>query len=172
MKAKLHNIVYGIDGYPIISFKTNEDVRDIYAEWENEVLEVTIKEYKPKRSKDANAYFWELCSKLSAKLQIPKEEIYRNLIKGVGDNMLVGCFKTEEIPKIQKDWQGKGLGWVTEVFESKIKGCTNILLYEGSSAYDTAQMSRLIDLCITECKQQGIETLPPDELKRLVEEWR
>ena len=172
MKAKLHNLVYDTDGYPIISFKTNEDVRDIYAEWENEVLEVTIKEYKPKRSKDANAYFWELCSKLSAKLQIPKEEIYRNLIKGVGDNMLVGCFKTEEIPKVQKDWQGKGLGWVTEVFESKIKGCTNILLYEGSSAYDTAQMSRLIDLCITECKQQGIETLPPDELKRLVEEWK
>ena len=168
----MHNIMYGVDGYPIISFKTNEDVRDIYAEWENEVLEVTIKEYKPKRSKDANAYFWELCSKLSAKLQIPKEEIYRNLIKGVGDNMLIGCFKTEEIPKVQKDWQGKGLGWVTEVFESKIKGCTNILLYEGSSAYDTAQMSRLIDLCITECKQQGIETLPPDELKRLVEEWK
>ena len=172
MKAKLHNLVYDTDGYPIISFKTNEDVKGLCAEIENKVIEVEIKEHKPKRSKDANAYFWELCSKLSAKLQIPKEELYRNLIKGVGDNMLVGCFKTEEIPKVQKDWQSKGLGWVTEVFESKIKGCTNILLYEGSSAYDTAQMSRLIDLCITECKEQGIETLPPDELKRLVEEWR
>jgi hypothetical protein len=32
-------------------------------------------------------------------------------------------------------------------------------------------MSRLIDMVVQDCKEQGIETMPPAELQRLVEEW-
>lgn len=41
----------------------------------------------------------------------------------------------------------------------------------GSSTYDTAQMSRLIDLIVQDCREQGIETLPPDKLAGMMEEW-
>ena len=37
----------------------------------------------------------------------------------------------------------------------------------GSSDYDTAQMSRLIEIIVEECKTQGIETLTPEELARM-----
>ena len=32
-------------------------------------------------------------------------------------------------------------------------------------------MSRLIDLVVTEAKQQGIETLTPDEIERMKQLW-
>lgn len=41
----------------------------------------------------------------------------------------------------------------------------------GSSTYDTKEMSELINGLVTECKEQGIETLPPDELARMMAEY-
>lgn len=69
-------------------------------------------------------------------------------------------------------WEHNGLGWLTETFESKIPNCTNVQLFCGSSAYDTAQMSRLIDNIVQECKAQGIETMTPEKLDRLKEAWK
>ena len=54
---------------------------------------------------------------------------------------------------------------------SKLPGCTNVVLYYGSSTYDTAQMSRLIDMAVQACVEQGIETLPPEKLAGMMEEW-
>ena len=43
-----------------------------------------LKEYKQKRSLDSNAYCLVLLGKLQDKLHIPKEDIYRDLIKNLG----------------------------------------------------------------------------------------
>ena len=32
-------------------------------------------------------------------------------------------------------------------------------------------MSRLIDMAVHDCKEQGIETMTPQELQRMVDEW-
>ena len=48
---------------------------------------VEIKEKKEKRSREANAYAWVLLDKISEKLHIPKEDIYRDLIKNIGGNL-------------------------------------------------------------------------------------
>ena len=128
---------------------------------------LTIVEHKKKRSKDANAYFWEFCGKLAAKTRIPKEKIYRDLIKEIGDNHETICVKNEAVDKLISGWQHNGLGWVAETFPSKIKGCTNVLLYYGSSTYTVEQMCRLIDLLLQECEQQEIDTTPLKELSLL-----
>ena len=47
----------------------------------------------------------------------------------------------------------------------------NVTLYYGSSTYDTKQMSRLIDNIVQDCQAVGIETLTPDKLALLLEEW-
>ena len=44
-------------------------------------------------------------------------------------------------------------------------------LLRGSSTYDTEEMSRLIDGLVDECKDAGIETLPPDELERMMKAY-
>lgn len=44
------------------------------------------------------------------------------------------------------------------------------LMLRGSHTYDTKEMSVLINGLVEECKEQGIETLTPDELRRMMED--
>ena len=79
--------------------------------------------------------------------------------------------------KSRRKWPGEAKiamriqGWISEKIPSKLPGCVNVILYYGSSACDTAQMSRLIDLIVQECRQQDIETLTPAELAAMMEGW-
>ena len=132
----------------------------------------TIQEKTNKRSLDANAYAWVLLGKIAKKVGIPKEDVYRNYIKDVGDNYEIVPIKKEAEERWVKNWQKKGIGWVCEVLgDSKLEGYVNIINYYGSSTYDTNQMSALINLIVQDCKEQGIETMTPAELQRLMEEW-
>jgi hypothetical protein len=132
-----------------------------------------IKEYRERRSLDANAYMWVLVGKLSGKLGLPPEEIYRAAIRDVGDNYEVMPVRNDALERWKTIWQSNGLGWLCEeIGPSKLDGYTNVRNFYGSSAYDKAQMSRLIDNIVQDCKAQCIETLTPAELARLTEEWR
>ena len=42
------------------------------------------------------------------------------------------------------------------------------MMLRGSHEYDTREMSQLIDGLISECREVGIETLPPGELERMM----
>ena len=132
---------------------------------------LTIKEKKKKRSLDANAYAWVLLDKLAAVMHQSKEEIYKSYIKEIGGNSELVCIKSEAAESLCEGWSRNGLGWQTDTMPSKLKGCTNVVLYYGSSTYDTEQMSRLIDLIIEDCQALEIETKDPAELERLVQEW-
>lgn len=134
--------------------------------------EITIDKVKQKRSNDANRYFWELVGKLSAKIGVPPEDIYRSFIKDVGGNYEVVPIREDAVDFWIKAWRSKGIGWQSEVIgDSKLRGYKNVICYYGSSTYDTKQMSRLIDLCVTECKEQDIETMTPQELALMIENY-
>ncbi len=128
---------------------------------------VTIKEKKDKRSREANAYAWALLDKLAEKTHIAKEDIYRDLIKNIGGNSEIVCVQNKAVERLCEGWKNNGIGWASDTLPSKIEGCTNVILYYGSSTYDSTQMHRLIELIVQECKQQDIETLTPEELERL-----
>lgn len=134
----------------------------------NGEYEIVVKRKSKKRTIDANNYFWCLLDSLAAATGIRKEEIYRNYIKDIGGNNQTVCVKNEAVKRLCEGWQHNGLGWVTDTFESKIKGCTNVILYYGSSTYDTRQMSRLINLAVEDARMFDIETLAPHEIERLI----
>ena len=137
---------------------------------EDSDFELTIDKVKAKRSKDANRYFWELIGQLSAKVGIPSEDIYRVYIKDIGGNYEVVPIRNDAVEVWIKNWRQKGIGWQCEIIgDSKLTGYTNVICYYGSSTYDTRQMSRLIDLCVQDCKTQGIETATPQELALMIE---
>ena len=136
-----------------------------------EKLTVEIKKYRPRRSLDANAYCWTLIGKLAENQRVPVEEIYRHYIREVGGNSEVVCVKNSAVERLKEGWGKNGIGWVTDTLPSKIEGCTNVILYCGSSCYDSSQMSRLLDLIIQDCKQLGIPTETPDEIARLKALW-
>lgn len=129
---------------------------------------IVIKQHHEKRSMDQNAYMWVLLGKLSAALRLPPEEIYQQLVRDVGGNYETMPIRDDAVDKWCEIWRDRGIGWVCDVVgPSKIKGYTNVICYYGSSTYDTAQMTRLLDLVIGECKQQDIETMTPDEMARM-----
>lgn len=133
---------------------------------------IEVKEKKKKRSLNSNSYAWVLLGKLAEKLRIPKTDIYRNYVKEIGGNTKdIVCVQDKALDKLRSAWESNGLGWVTDTLPSKIDGCTNVILYYGSSTYDVEQMSRLIQLIVQDCKQFGIPTYDREELDRLVQEW-
>lgn len=161
-------------GKPNISFEVNErnDFKQMVDDLkECEKLSIEVKPYRKKRSLDANAYFFVLADKLAEKLRITKEDVYRNAIKEIGGVSETVCVKNEAVDRLCNGWSKNGLGWQTETFPSKIEGCTNVVLYYGSSTYDKEQMSRLIENIVQDCHEVGIETRTPDELANLLSMW-
>ncbi len=131
-----------------------------------------IKRHRNKRSLDANGYYWKLCGELSAKLNIPPVEIYRQHIQNIGNNYEILPLKNEAVEKFCEAWQRNGMGWLTNTLgPSKLEGYINIMAYYGSSTYDSKQMSQLIDLLVTDCKEQGIETATPEEIERMKQQY-
>jgi hypothetical protein len=128
-----------------------------------------IKAVKPRRSLDANAYMWVLIGKLSEKTGEPMTSIYREAIKEIGGNRTIVCVEDKAVEELCSGWRKNGIGWVTDTMPSKIQGCTNVILYYGSSTYDSSQMTKLVDVICAECEQENIETMTPAELARLKE---
>ena len=79
-----------------------------------------VKEYRQKRSLDSNAYAWVLIGKIQDKLNIPKEEIYRDLIRNIGSYEIIPV-KNEAVEKFRQAWSKNGLGWITETTKSKLE---------------------------------------------------
>lgn len=161
-----------------ITFTTDEKIKAIAAAAsyidslkDGKTYVLTIKEKKQRRSLDANAYAWVLLDKLAERLHEPKEEIYRGYIREIGGNSETVCVKNEAVDRLTEGWENNGIGWQADTMPSKIAGCTNVILYFGSSTYDSGQMARLIDLIVQDCEAIGIETKSAEELEKLCKEW-
>ena len=153
---------------------------------DNKKYVIEVKQYRKKRSLDANAYCWVLIDKLAEIMfknlksyeqqqtteEKIKETIYKNAIRDIGGVSEIVCVKNDAVNKFRLGWEHNGLGWQTEILKSKFADCTNVIVYYGSSAYDTSQMSRLIDNIVQDCKAAGIETMTPAELEVLKQEWK
>lgn len=112
-----------------------------------------------------------LIGKLAEKLKLPRIDLYRHYIRQIGGNYETVCIKAEHADEFCRLWEKNGLGWIAEPFDSKLDGCTNVNCYMGSSEYNTEQMTRLINLVVDDCQGCGIETMTPDEQKKLLSLW-
>jgi len=130
-------------------------------------LSVTVEPVKRRRSLNANAYMWVLLGKLAGALNTDKDSLYIEMLDryGVFTHIVV---KPEVAERVKGEWRT-----VRELGEVTINGKTGIQLQccFGSSTYNTAEMAKLIDGVVSECKEVGIETLPPDELTALKTLW-
>lgn len=139
----------------------------------NRLYDLEVKEHREKRSLDANAYAWVLIHKLAAVMRLTPEEVYLNAVLNVGDNFTPMCVRLQDVERFKRSWQSNGLGWpVLDLGISQVPGCRNLMAYHGSSTFDTAQMSRLIDGLVQDCKALDIETLSEEKLSLLKESWQ
>lgn len=172
MRARLQDLSFTREGRQRLTLELDGDFRQSFDALRDKPVEIEVKRWRKRRSLDANAYFWVLCGKLSEATGQPREVIYREAIRDIGGNCETVCVLEAAAEKLRQGWEHNGLGWVTDTIPSKLPGCVNVLLYYGSSTYDTAQMSQLIDNIVQDCRAVGVETLTPHEMGRLMEEWR
>ena len=165
-------VEHGADGL-WLCLKVNESApaRSFVLGKKNKLYECIVQEHREKRSLDANAYAWVLMDKLAEATHIPKEDIYREAVRNIGGNTETVCAKVTAADKLRSCWSRNGLGWLTDTMDSKIPGCVNVILYYGSSTYNTEQMSRLLENLIASCSDLGIEHLPPEKLAAMTQEW-
>ena len=174
LTGKIAGVSFSIDGMPLVALQLNErkSAMDMLDELKSlEKLTVKLGKFKAKRTLDMNAYCWVLISKIAEKTKIPKEEVYRNAIRGIGGNYDVVCVQDKALHSLCNAWARNGIGWLTDTVPSKLEGCTNVMLYYGSSTYDMEQMSRLIDNIIQDCNALGIETKTQAEIDSLLNSW-
>ena len=124
-----------------------------------------IKEHKKKRSLNSNAYAWVLITKIGDVLNKSKEELYFQFLKEYGQVTSIMLSDEVNINGFIKYYE----------LESKRKVNDRIFkiyrVYKGSSEFDTKEMSTFIDGIVYEAKNLGIETLTPDELTNLKNQW-
>ena len=172
MTGRVTGLFYSrITGKTTVELVLDGDQTETVEAMKDKVVDIVLKLFRKKRSLDANGYFWVLVDKLAEKLNISKTDIYRGYVKEVGGNNEIVCVQDKAVGTLIKGWQRNGIGWVTDTMPSKLEDCTNVVLYVGSSEYDTAQMTRLIELAIQDCQALGISTKTPDEINNLLSLW-
>lgn len=128
--------------------------------------EYELKPYKEKRSLSANALAWVLCDEIAKVLHGTKEGVYRHAISNVGVFTEMQFSTPDAMRKFKRIWQQNGVGWLTRSIND-----TTLHAYAGSSTYNTAEMSRLIEFLMDEAKGLGIETKPKEEVEALLKSW-
>lgn len=169
MNAVIESIARTRDGKPLLTVSGGVELEGLYDTWQGKPVE--IKPIRPRRSLDANAYAWVLIDKLAAKLNLSKQEVYREAIRDIGGVSDTVCIQAKAVNSLISGWEHNGVGWFCETFPSKLKDCVNVVLYRGSSKYDSKEMSALIDHIIQDCKAVGIETLPPEKIAAMNAAW-
>lgn len=124
---------------------------------QSELFEVNV--YKEKRNKDQNAKYYKLLNQLSKKLKIGVEELHFDMLKNYSTRFEMLVPATTEIRGI-------------EYYEKKSKIVKDgkefyvYHVYTPSHELKTDEFAILLDGLIQDCKQQGIDTRSPDEIKR------
>ena len=168
--GKLHSVNRDWNtGKIIISFELNEEMKEAINEltlWEK--LTIIAKKFRQKRSLDANAYCWVLCTKIAEVVDSSKDEVYEEMLQKYGflyqdeDGYISITVKSGvDMSKIEGHWK---------FYKSNGK-FDSYLMIKGSSQYDSAEMAKFIDRIIEEAKELGIETMTPAELERMKAEW-
>lgn len=132
-----------------------------------------LKEFRRKRTLTQNAYYWVLVGKIADAIHERKSVVHNTLLRDYGQiEMLDGKAIRMPIPDTDAaEHQALcsdtfHIRPTSQVREGKDKTMyRTYVLLRGSSEYNTAEMKYLLDGCIQEAKQQGIETLTPSELE-------
>lgn len=155
----------------IMAFESDEQPVE-YDRLKDKDIRMELKEYREKRSLNANNYFHKLVSMIADATNTSHTEVHNHLISEYGcmDEDIKNIIMDDEIPYQQLDTIHLRPTSATKVLDNG-KLYRVYIVMRGSHTYDTKEMARLIDGTVSEAKELGIETLPPDELEKMKSMW-
>ena len=120
-----------------------------------------VKEVRKRRSRSQNSYYWELNDKLADVLRMERMELHFQMLRSYAPCEVMSVLESVPLDDYFTYY---------EVFaHGTLRGrqYKHVRIYKRSSRMDSREFSRLLDGIIQECRQQGIDTLTPDEIARL-----
>ena len=181
MRCRLIN--YRSRSYPKREQLLTLEIQDVdfastYDAMKGQPVDVSIKYFRNRRSKDANAYAWvimdRLAAALSAKHQMPltSVDVYREAIREIPGVSEVVAVRSEAVYKLRRGWSHNGIGWQSAVLgPSDAAGYTDVILYYGSSSFDVRQMGALLDYLQAEAQTLGVQTDTPEMVEKYKYYW-
>ena len=139
-------------------------------------VRAVLKQWRNKRSLDANAYYWVLLGKVADVLDTSTTELHNLMLSRYGqfeimDNSILTCIMLDTVPWQKLDYIHLKPTTATRVLDDK-KLYRVYRVMRGSHTYNSKEMSILINGLVDEAKELGIETMPPEELERIIKLWQ
>lgn len=157
---------------PCLTLAVNENIDGI-EELNGKDLRIRIVKATKPRSLDANAYFHVLCDRLRMKLGVSMAKMKNMLITSYGqieylDEGVPIIYKTNAPPERILELEEAHMKFMKQGED----GAYWYKVYRGSHTYDSHEMHILLEGTIAEAQEQGIETMTPNEVRRMEEIWK
>lgn len=169
----------------LLTFATNDysgEIREFIDKCNKDTdLKIKAVKWHDKRSLKANGYFHKLCELLATARTLSGDVVKPYQVK----NEMIAAYGQREYLQSGKAWVIKTQITLDEAMDLQDdthlqfwrsdpneEGVYWYYIMRGSHTYDTREMAALIEGTVSECKAYNIETLPPDELRRMIEQWQ
>lgn len=153
-----------------ITFTVNEPsaINEVNNIQSCEKLSIKAVKHRERRSLDSNAYAWVLMQKIAEAINSDKWSVYLDMLQKYSREFTFVICKEKAIDRLKELYRT-----CVDLGEVKVNGTEGhqMQVFFGSSTFDSKAMSVFIDGIVMECKDLGIETLPPDELERMKAAW-
>ena len=170
MIGKIVDIVRTYDGKFRATFEVDsvDEINGIAG-----TIQIIVKKITQRRSLNANAYFHVLVGKIAEKLNISKARAKNELLGKYGQRELTESGQLIISVRSDIDMMERedlhcvpvGYGKVNE------REFTHWAIVRPSHTYDNLEMNALITGTVDDAKELGIETLTPNEIERLKQQW-
>lgn len=174
LKGRLYGVLRDIKGNVIISFNIGPKAPELDG-IEQKELDIKVVRHRVKRTLTQNAYYWVLISELASKLNVSTARLHNLMLRDVAPPFVIdGKIAMQPIPDTDKAERE-----VLEADTFHMKPTSGIILgndgaiyrwyivLRGSSTFDTAEMTALLNRLIEECKGNNIDVATPDELAQM-----
>lgn len=165
MKGRLLDFSFGYNRKQRVTIELDSDFREGFDALKGSDVEVSIKKWRAKRSRDANAYFHMLVNQIASAKGLTDDEVKIDLVTSYGtyardgDGMIIGF-------KLPASVDASTIYPYTRMYkevEEDGKSFKCYLVYKQTRLMDSGEMAHLIDGAIREAQEFGIDTDTPEQ---------
>ena len=121
----------------------------------------------------AHNYYWAIVGDLVWKLEMPKNDIHKHLLREFGLYMDSECLHAD-VDKLRAAWEEKGLGYQTEIVWAD-DDYTTIRFYYGMKEFDSYTMRVFLNFVYEYALEHGVDKTTigtPEDINRMAKEWK
>lgn len=146
----------------LLTFEVDARPEDAEAFRQYEDLDIAFDKHRERRGNQANALLWACLGEIAAALRTDAWSVYLYMLERYGRFTMV-LAKLEAVDGLRRVWRE------TRVVGER-EGMAEVLCYYGSSTYDSAEFSRLLDGVVSEMKELGLPPPPSREMRAALAE--